>query len=318
MVLNTRICYLTSVSLKSRNHLKLMQTTKKEKLGNSLHSLLGEAIGIETGDSTKKLNISEIQPNESQPRKRFTQGQMDSLVESIKEHGILQPIIVCPSSNGYKIIAGERRWRASKLLGLKDIPVLIKDVDSKTILELALVENIQREDLNPIEKAQAFLELKNNFGLTQEQIAQKVGQDRSSIANLIRLLELPEEIQDFVSRGTISMGHARALLSLKDPKNQKNFCHTIVTNELSVRQTEDLIASTKKRTSQSPSKTANESNAASLKKTAQILDLEDKLREVIGAKVSIREKNGRGKIIIEFTKNVQFENIMDKLKTLIK
>ncbi len=289
----------------------------KKKLGNSLQSLLGEAIGLETSEGIKKLNLSEIHPNESQPRKLFTQDQMKTLVNSIREHGILQPIIVCPSKKGYKIIAGERRWRAANTLGLKDIPVIIKHADSEKSLELALVENIQREDLNPIEKAHAFLDLKNNFGLTQEQISLKVGQDRSSIANIIRLLDLPEKIQDLVSRGTISMGHARALLSLKDPKKQKTFCDRIIADRLSVRQTEDLIASNIKRIPQPSSKAPDDSKAGSLEKSPHILDLEDKLREIIGAKVSIKEKNGKGKIVIEFAKNTQFENIMNKLKTLM-
>jgi ParB family chromosome partitioning protein len=278
--------------------------------------LLGDAIGIETGKDINRLNLSEIHPNESQPRKRFTQDQLKTLTESIQEHGILQPIIVCPSDNGYQIIAGERRWRAAKLLGLKDMPVLIKNTDRKNALEIALVENIQREDLNPIEKAHAFLELKNNFGLTQEQISLRVGQDRSSIANMIRLLDLPEEIRDFVSRGTISMGHARALLALKDSKKQKTLCNKIINDRLSVRQTEDLIAS--KKTSQHPSKTPDSSDVSLPKKSPQTLDLEDKLREIMGTKVSITEKNGKGKIIIEFTKIDQFESIMNKLKASMK
>jgi len=290
----------------------------KKKLGNSLQSLLGEAIGLETSESIKKLNLSEIHPNESQPRKLFTQDQMKTLVNSIREHGILQPIIVCPSKKGYKIIAGERRWRAANILGLKDMPVIIKNADSEKVLEIALVENIQREDLNPIEKAHAFLDLKNNFGLTQEQISLKVGQDRSSVANIIRLLDLPEKIQDFVSRGTISMGHARALLPLKDPKKQKTFCDRIIADRLSVRQTEDLIASNIKKIPQPSSKVPDDSKAGPLEKLPHILDLEDKLREIIGAKVSIKEKSGRGKIVIEFAKNAQFENIMNKLKTLME
>ena len=177
----------------------------KETLGRGLESLLGEAIGIESGEKIMRLKVTEIQPNEAQPRKQFAQAQMDSLVDSIREHGVLQPIIVRLTSKGYKIIAGERRWRASKQLGIKELPVIVKNADGLKTIELALVENIQREDLNPIEKATAFSELKSNFGLTQEQIAAKVGQDRSTIANTLRLLDLPEEVQDFVSRGTISM-----------------------------------------------------------------------------------------------------------------
>ena len=292
----------------------------KEKLGNSLQSLLGDAIGIGTVESKNitKISTEEVKQNESQPRKRFNQEQMKTLMKSIEEHGILQPIIVCPTNKGYKIIAGERRWRAAKLLGLKEIPVNIKNVDSMKSLELALVENIQREDLNPIEKANAYLELKNNFGLTQEKIANRIGQDRSSIANTIRLLDLAENIQELVSRGTISMGHARALLSLKDPKKQKILSEKIVIDGLSVREVE-MIASGKKKFLFSSKKSSDTKVVSSeLYKSPHICDLENKLREFIGARVTIKEKNGKGKITILFSNNSQFENITEKLETLMK
>ena len=292
----------------------------REKLGNSLQSLLGDAIGIGTVESKNitKISTEEVKQNESQPRKRFNQEQMKTLMKSIEEHGILQPIIVCPTNKGYKIIAGERRWRAAKLLGLKEIPVNIKNVDSMKSLELALVENIQREDLNPIEKANAYLELKNNFGLTQEKIANRIGQERSSIANTIRLLDLAENIQELVSRGTISMGHARALLSLKDPKKQEILSEKIVTDGLSVREVE-MIASGKKKFLFSSKKSSDTKVVSSeLYKSPNICDLENKLREFIGARVTIKEKNGKGKIIIAFSNNSQFENITEKLETLMK
>ncbi len=292
----------------------------REKLGNSLQSLLGDAIGIGAVESKNitKISTEEVKQNESQPRKRFNQEQMETLMKSIEEHGILQPIIVCPTNKGYKIIAGERRWRAAKLLGLKEIPVNIKNVDSMKSLELALVENIQREDLNPIEKANAYLELKNNFGLTQEKIANRIGQERSSIANTIRLLDLAENIQELVSRGTISMGHARALLSLKDPKKQEILSYKIVTDGLSVRDVE-MIASGKKKFLFSSKKSSDTKVVSSeLYKSPNICDLENKLREFIGARVLIKEKNGKGKITILFSNNSQFENITEKLKTLMK
>ncbi len=292
----------------------------REDLGNSLQSLLGEAIGIVASDETiTKLNPAEIQPNEAQPRKHFTQDQMKALVQSIQEHGILQPIIISPTNEGYKIIAGERRWRAARLLGLSEIPVLVKSVDSMKALELALVENIQREDLNPIEKARAYLELKNNFGLTQEQIAIKIGQDRSSIANTIRLLDLSENIQELVSRGTISMGHARALLSLKNPKERKILSDKIVADGLSVREVEMIVSGEKRIALFSSKKHADTKTVSSrLYKSPQICALEDKLREFIGAKVLIKERNGKGKITIEFSDNSQFEDITEKLEALMK
>ncbi len=284
----------------------------KEILGRGLESLLGEAIGIESSEKIMRINVADIQPNEAQPRKKFSEPQMESLVNSIREHGVLQPIIVRPTSKGYKIIAGERRWRASKQLGIKELPVIVKNADNLKTIELALVENIQREDLNPIEKATAFSELKNNFGLTQEQISKKVGQDRSTIANTLRLLDLPEEVRDFVSRGTISMGHARSLLSLKDPKKQISLGERIAKDDLSVREVEQIVSVSK--TIADPAKSPMGIKLTpKLIKSPQILDLEDGLRRAVGTKVSIMERNGKGKITIEFSNNAQFESIVAKL-----
>ncbi len=291
--------------------------TDKENLGRGLESLLGDAIGIEASEKIMRVNLADIQPNEAQPRKEFVQSQMETLISSIQEHGILQPIIVRPTSKGYKIIAGERRWRASTQLGLNDIPAIVKTADSLKTIELALVENIQREDLNPMEKATAFSELKTNFGLTQEQIAIKVGQDRSTIANTIRLLDLPEEVQGHVSRGTISMGHARSLLSLKDQKKQIALSEKIVTDGLSVRDVE-LIVSGKENALSSTKEPTGGQLSPHTTKSPHILDLEDGLRRIVGTKVSIVEKNGKGRITIEFADNSQFENIVGKLKAMMK
>ena len=287
----------------------------KENLGRGLESLLGDAIGIEASEKIIRINPADIQPNEAQPRKQFIQPQMKTLVSSIQEHGILQPIIVRPTSKGYKIIAGERRWRAATQLGLKEIPAIVKTADSLKTIELALVENIQREDLNPIEKATAFFELKGNFGLTQEQIATKVGQDRSTIANTIRLLDLPEEVQEYVSRGTISMGHARSLLSLKDPIKQKALSEKIVKEDLSVREVE-LITSGKKDRADSIKAAKDMKLTPIIVKSPHILDLEDNLRRAVGTKVSITERNGKGRITIEFSNNNQFESIVEKIKAM--
>ncbi len=289
----------------------------KETLGRGLESLLGDAIGIEASEKIIRINPADIQPNEAQPRKQFVQSQMETLISSIQEHGILQPIIVRPTSKGYKIIAGERRWRASTQLGLKEIPAIVKTADSLKTIELALVENIQREDLNPMEKATAFSELKTNFGLTQEQIATKVGQDRSTIANTIRLLDLPEEVRGLVSRGTISMGHARSLLSLKDQRKQIALGERIAADDLSVRDVE-LIVSGKKGSLPSTKDPSGGQQAPHTAKSPYILDMEDGLRRIVGTKVSIVEKNGKGRIIIEFADNSQFENIVDKLKGVMK
>ncbi len=287
----------------------------KEKLGRGLESLLGEAIGVESSEKILRINIADIQPNEQQPRKNFSDPQMESLVNSIREHGVLQPIIVRPTSKGYKIIAGERRWRASKQLGIKELRAIVKNADSLKTIELALVENIQREDLNPIEKATAFSELKAHFGLTQEQIAKNVGQDRSTIANTLRLLDLPEEVQDFVSRGTISMGHARSILSLKNPIKQIALSERIARDNLSVREVEQIISSGKPIADPAKSPMSIKLTPK-LIKSPQILDLEDGLRRAVGTKVSIMERNGKGKITIEFSNNAQFEGIVAKLNAL--
>jgi ParB family chromosome partitioning protein len=239
------------------------------------------------------------------------------LASSIQEHGVLQPIIVRPAEEGYTIIAGERRWRAAKRLGLSEIPVVIKITDNLKSFELALVENIQREDLNPIEKALGFLELKKEFGLTQVQIADQVGLDRSSIANTLRLLELPQDIQDLVSRGTISMGHARALLALKDAEKQRAICDKIVPFNLSVRDVELIVSGGKKLSDFSPRPcTHPDTSHPTQKKQPQIIALEDKLREYLGAKISIKENRGKGKIIIEFSNHLQFEDLVFKFKSL--
>ncbi|MDR4504751.1 MAG: ParB/RepB/Spo0J family partition protein [Candidatus Scalindua sp.] len=295
-----------------------MTTTKnKKKLGLGLQTLLGEAIGIEPTDDISKLNIDKIVANETQPRKFFSQEQIETLASSIQEHGILQPIIVRPTEKGYTIIAGERRWRAAKRLGLSEVPVVIKKTDNLKSLELALVENIQREDLNPMEKALAFFALKSEFGLTQVQIAEQVGLDRSSIANTLRLLELPQDIQDFVSRGTISMGHARALLALKDTEKQRSICDKIVPFNLSVRDVELIVSGRKKLSDFSPTpETHPEKSPPPQKKHPQIIALEDKLREYLGTKISIRENRGKGKIVIEFSNHLQFEELVSKFKRL--
>ncbi|MGQ3684927.1 MAG: ParB/RepB/Spo0J family partition protein [Candidatus Loosdrechtia sp.] len=289
--------------------------SKKEKLSRSLQTLLGGVIGIEdvmqqgreTGRSDIiKLNPHDIKPNNHQPRDAFHEKEMHGLVESIKKYGILQPIIVRPVSEGYMLIAGERRWRAAKQIGLKEIPAVVREADELNNLEIALIENIQREDLNPIEKAAGFQRLINEFGLTQEQVAKAMGKDRSSVTNYIRLLDLPREIQDNVSRGTISMGHARALLSLREKEKQLSLSGRIIKEGLSVREVETIV---------SLEKVEKNSNTATPKKRMhpQVEDMEDRFRRFFGTKVSIKERNGKGKITITFNNNEEFCRIANTL-----
>ena len=283
--------------------------SKKENLSRGLQSLLGGVIGIEAEagqDVIMRLNPKDIQPNDSQPRDIFDDEEMHGLVESIKQHGILQPIIVRPLTHGYMLIAGERRWRAAKQLGLKEIPAIVRDIDGLHSLEIALIENIQREDLNPIEKAKGFKELINKFTLTQEQVAKAMGKDRSSVTNYIRLLDLPQEIQDNVSRGTLSMGHARAILSVQGKELQIKLCDQIIKEGLSVRQIEMISSMEKKQIK--PHK-----SAAAKTSTPHVEDLEDRFRRFFGTKVMIRESNGRGKITITFHNNEEFTRIANTL-----
>ncbi|MDN3510233.1 MAG: ParB/RepB/Spo0J family partition protein [Candidatus Jettenia sp.] len=283
--------------------------SKKEKLSRSLQSLLGGVIGIEEETeqaSIVKLNPEDIQPNNLQPRDIFHEDEMQGLVESIKKYGILQPIIVRPAPHGYMLIAGERRWRAAKQVGLKEIPAIIRYTDELSNLEIALIENIQREDLNPIEKARAFRELTNKFGLTQEQVAKAMGKDRSSITNYIRLLDLPEEIQENVSRGTVSMGHARALVSIQEKKMQLDLLERIIKEGLSVRTVEEIVSMGKR-------PKAGKSTSPKEKSPPHIEDLEDRFRRFFGTKVTIKERNGKGKIMIAFHTNDEFIRITNAL-----
>ncbi|MCF6157826.1 MAG: ParB/RepB/Spo0J family partition protein [wastewater metagenome] len=289
--------------------------SKKEKLSRGLQSLLGGVIGVEEEiqqdkeveqNAIIKLNPHDIMPNDLQPRDTFNKEEIHGLMESIKKHGILQPVIVRPTTDGYRLIAGERRWRAAKQIGLNEIPAVIRHTDDVNNLEIALIENIQREDLNPIEKARGFQKLISKFGLTQEQVAKAVGKDRSSITNYIRLLELPRGIQDNVSRGTISMGHARALLSLQDKESQLVIYERIINEGISVREVEAFVSAEKK------SKTKPRAPSEE-KVTPHVNDLEDHFRRFFGTKVTIREKNGKGKITIAFHNNEEFCRIAKTL-----
>ncbi|HHT9110630.1 MAG TPA: ParB/RepB/Spo0J family partition protein [Candidatus Brocadiaceae bacterium] len=284
--------------------------SKKEKLSRGLQSLLGGVIGIEAEsgqDVILRLSPHDIQPNTLQPRDVFVEEEMKGLVESIKTHGILQPVIVKPISHGYMLIAGERRWRAAKQIGLKEIPAIVRNTNDADTLEIALIENIQREDLNPIEKAKGFHELINKFDFTQEQVAKAMGKDRSSITNYLRLLDLPPEIQEHVSRGTLSMGHARAMLSLRDKDAQINLCKQVIEKGLSVREVEEMVSSEKKHT-HLPLKAMSPKSP-----TPHIADLEDNFRRFFGTKVTIKERNGKGKIVISFHNNDEFSRITKSL-----
>lgn len=275
------------------------------KLGKGLESLLGNITEAEPGHNILQISPESVTPNPHQPRRDFAPQAIKSLMESIREHGMLQPILVRPDKDGYQLVAGERRWRAARELGLSSIPAIVKETTPKQSLGVALVENLQREDLNPIEKARAFWELIEVFGLTQEEVGKYVGMDRSSVANTLRLLELPIEVQEHVSRGTISQGHARALLAAKDESIQKKLCQRALDEGLTVRQIETLASSVKRK--------AQRRRRAGNNGSHNVRELEDKLRRALGAKVEIRHSNGKGRIIIHFNGNGQFEGLMTQL-----
>lgn len=272
----------------------------KTALGKGLESLLPEKT-----QEIINIDITRIIPGEQQPRKIFKDTSLHDLAASIKEKGVLQPIIVSRTGDGtFRLIAGERRWRASSLAGLKKIPAMVKDVALADSLEIALIENIQREDLNPVETAEAFHRLMNDFNLTQEELSAKVGKDRATVANYLRLLKLPLEIKTFVNDGLLSMGHARAILSIEGRPGQLEAARRIIHKGLSVRETESLA---KKWGSGGKKKVSHH------KKDSQIESLQEKLIRSLGTKVRIHHKGKKGKIEIEYYSLDELDRLLDIL-----
>ncbi|HHY99126.1 MAG TPA: ParB/RepB/Spo0J family partition protein [Firmicutes bacterium] len=278
----------------------------KKGLGKGLRALIPDETNV-MKEQVTEISIDLIQPNPYQPRRQFDEDKLEELVESIRQHGVLQPLVVRPLEGGYQLIVGERRWRAARRAGLSMVPVVIRDVDEIEMMELALIENLQREDLTPIEEAQAFHRLINEFGLTQEELAEVVGRSRSGIANTLRLLNLPEDVQDNVSRGTLSMGHARALLALNNPEQQIEAAELVVKRGLSVRQTEELV----RRLVAREKSAAQEVAAMALDPILQ--DIEDRLRRTLGTRVRISPGEKRGKIVIDYYSKDDLERILSIL-----
>lgn len=247
--------------------------------------------------------IEEVRPNSFQPRKAFSDEQLQELMDSIREKGILQPLLVRRRGDGFEIIAGERRWRAAQRVGLKEVPILVKEVTESEMLELSLIENIQRENLNPIEEAEAYKKLLDQFHLTQEEISKKVGKDRTTIANTVRLLKLPPEIKQTLAEGKISMGHARAFLSLDGIEKQRQLLRRLLSGGLSVRQTENLVKRFRSKVPVAPRRSDPEWNP-----------LAEELQRILGTKVRIVGKRKRGKIEIEFYSPDELDRIVDILK----
>ena len=266
----------------------------------------GKEKSSEKGQETL-VKITMVEPNRDQPRKKFDEDALLELSESIKQFGLLQPILVQDKKDHYEIIAGERRWRASKLAGLKEVPVIIKDLTDQEIVEISLIENIQREDLNPIEEALAYKRLLNEFHLKQDEVAERVSKSRTAVTNSMRLLKLSEDVQQMVIDEMISTGHARALLAIEDLEKQYVYAQKIFDEKLSVRETEKLMKNLDKPVKQKKEKSKN------LDFIYQ--DIEEQLKTSLGTKVSVSSKeNGSGKIEIEFYSSEELDRLVDLLK----
>jgi ParB family chromosome partitioning protein len=283
---------------------------EKRRLGRGLDALLGST---DNGGSVKatepsQVPIERIQQNPYQPRKAFDADELSALGESIRNHGILQPLVVRQMGDHFQLVAGERRLRAAQAIGFTQVPVRIVDFNDQQILEAALVENIQRSDLNPIEKAQGFKDYLDRFTMTQEQLAQRLGLDRTTITNLVNLLELPAEVQDAVRRGEISLGHAKVLKGLGDRDQQISLCKEIVARGHSVRALEALIKTQKEAAPATPGRSAPE-------KTAHVQAIEDELRQHLSTRVEIRVRSkDKGQIVLGFESNDDFERLLEVLR----
>jgi ParB family chromosome partitioning protein len=264
----------------------------------------------ETTEAPNEVPVGEILPGAMQPRNGMDDDSLNELAESIRENGIMQPLIVRPREGGYELIAGERRWRAAQMAGLARVPIVIRDVDDRTALELALVENLQRENLDPIEEAKGYAQLMDQFDLTQEEIAAKVGKNRATVANALRLIKLPAEVQTYVRDGLLSSGHAKAILGLKNARDQVAAAKRAIKKELSVRQTEELVAALGQA---APGKTRRGPAGKRSGTDAHILALEARLRERLGTKVALRYRKGKGSVDIKFFNDEDLQRILEAL-----
>lgn len=280
----------------------------KKGLGKGLGALIATA-NEEVSSGVVELRINDIEPNAGQPRKKFDDEKLMQLSDSIKQHGIVQPIIVRKENSTYKIVAGERRWRAARLAGLTTVPVIIKDVTNKQVMEMALIENIQREDLNPIEEAEAYERLINEYNMTQEELSNSIGKNRSTIANIIRLLALGDIVKEFLINGDISSGHARALLAIDEKEKQEIVCKEIIDKNLNVRETENYVK--RLLTDQKKGKKV-------INNDANIVKIEDELKKILGTKVKLSNNNKKGKIMIEYYSNDELERILEIFKNIEK
>jgi ParB family chromosome partitioning protein len=280
----------------------------KKALGKGLGALLSNIEQDEEG-LVNEIRLSEIEPNKAQPRKSFDEQKLMDLSESIKLHGVIQPIIVKKTDNGfYQIIAGERRWRAAKMAGILNIPVVVKDYSNKEVMEIALIENIQRQDLNPIEESEAYKRLLDEYSLTQDEVSKRVGKSRPAIANSLRLLNLPDDIKDMLIEEKITSGHARSILSLDSIELQKAAVDKIIKEDMNVRQAEKLVKKIFEARETKKRKVGDKNILANFS------DIENRIANVLGAKVKIYPGKNKNKIEIEYYSNEDLERLLRLLK----
>jgi len=286
-----------------------MKKMMNKGLGKGLDALLASSSTEEELNSILDLSVHLIDPGEEQPRKQFDQEKLETLAESIRAHGVVQPVIVRKNGDRYALVAGERRWRASRLAGMKTIPAIVKEYSSRDVMEIALIENLQREDLNPIEEAEAFQRLMNDYGMTQEEVAKVVGRSRSAVANTVRMLTLPTKVRSYLIDGRLSSGHARALVAIGEEERQIWLADQILNKQLNVRETESLV----QREETSKVKKVNLKQKAEMKGQAELDDLRDQLRSLFGTQVEIAGSPLRGKIQISYFSSEDLERLSELL-----
>jgi ParB family transcriptional regulator, chromosome partitioning protein len=302
----------------------------KPALGRGLGALLGGTLGVPKptapeqpatstestatpGERVVRVPLERIRPSPFQPRKEFAPEALNELTESIKAQGIIQPLLVRERGEHYELIAGERRWRAAQLLGLAEAPVIIRQADDTAVLEIALIENLQRENLNPMEEAQGYAELMSRFNLRQEDVATKVGKSRAWVANALRLLKLPGEVQGFVREGRLSVGHAKVILALEQPREQSLAAERVLKDSLSVRATEDFVAKMQQKQPIIIPDASGGTKKSAAPNDAHVQDLENRLRERLGTKVQLKYKNGKGALDIRFFSDEELERLLQIL-----
>lgn len=303
------------MSISQRSSRSGPQKRKKLALGRGLDALIPKSHTALTGDASEgsksffECDVDLIQPNRYQPRSRFAPEELQQLSESIRTQGLLQPVLVRKLDMGYELVAGERRLRAAKMAGMSKVPVVVKDVSNAEMLEMAIVENIQRENLNPIEEAEAYHRLISEFGLTQEQASARVGKSRSAVANFLRLRQLPDQIKESITDGRLSMGHARALLGAETPVQQTAAWRSIIRKSLSVRQTEELIKRLRK---------AGEAveRKKSTTEDRHLASVADSLSRRFGTKVQIKRRGKKGRLEIEFYSNEDLNRLLEILDAM--